>query len=59
MERVHLRSNRYAKNSSCLWFNDQAEQAAQFDASLFRDSKIGKTARYSEAAAKASGQKAP
>jgi len=30
----------------CLWFDTQAEQAAKFYASVFKDSKIGKTSRY-------------
>ena len=30
----------------CLWFDTQAEQAAQFYASVFKDSKIGKISRY-------------
>jgi predicted 3-demethylubiquinone-9 3-methyltransferase (glyoxalase superfamily) len=31
-----------------LWFNDQAEEAANFYTSLFKDSKMGKIARYPE-----------
>src|SRR5262249_59146157 len=30
----------------CLWFDTQAEQAAKFYASVFKDSKIGKVSRY-------------
>jgi predicted 3-demethylubiquinone-9 3-methyltransferase (glyoxalase superfamily) len=30
----------------CLWFDTQAEQAAKFYASVFKDSKIGKISRY-------------
>jgi len=41
----------------CLWFDHQAEEAARLYTSLFERSKIGRVARYSEAAAKASGQK--
>jgi predicted 3-demethylubiquinone-9 3-methyltransferase (glyoxalase superfamily) len=40
----------------CLWFNDQAEQAARFYVSVFKNSKILGIARYGESAAKASGQ---
>lgn len=40
----------------CLWFDNQAEEAAKFYTSLFENSKIGKAARYDEASAKASGQ---
>lgn len=30
----------------CLWFDDQAEEAAQFYTSIFKDGKIGKIQRY-------------
>ena len=30
----------------CLWFDTQAEEAAQFYASVFKDTKIGKISRY-------------
>lgn len=30
----------------CLWFDTQAEEGAQFYASVFKDSKIGKISRY-------------
>jgi predicted 3-demethylubiquinone-9 3-methyltransferase (glyoxalase superfamily) len=40
----------------CLWFDDRAEEAAKFYASIFPNSKIGTVAHYSEAAAKASGR---
>lgn len=33
----------------CLWFDSQAEQAAEFYTGIFRDSKIVATSRYSEA----------
>ena len=33
----------------CLWFDDQAEEAAKFYTSVFRNSKIGTIARYGEA----------
>lgn len=32
--------------STCLWFNDQAEEAAKLYTSIFKDGKIGKIARY-------------
>ncbi len=41
-----------------LWFDDQAEDAANFYTSLFSDSKMGKTTNYDEASAKASGRPA-
>jgi len=41
-----------------LWFDDQAEEAAKFYTSVFKNSKIGRILRYSEEAAKASGRPA-
>ena len=38
-----------------LWFDNQAEEAAKFYASIFKNSKIGRIARYGEAGAKVSG----
>ena len=38
-----------------LWFDNQAEEAAKFYTSVFKNSKIGKILRYDEAAAKAAG----
>ena len=40
----------------CLWYDGQAEEAARFYTSIFKDSKLGGIARYGAAAAKASGQ---
>jgi predicted 3-demethylubiquinone-9 3-methyltransferase (glyoxalase superfamily) len=39
-----------------LWFDNQAEDAAKFYTSVFKNSKVGRILRYDEAAAKASGQ---
>jgi predicted 3-demethylubiquinone-9 3-methyltransferase (glyoxalase superfamily) len=39
-----------------LWFNDKAEEAVNFYASIFRNSKIGSITRYGEEAAQASGR---
>jgi predicted 3-demethylubiquinone-9 3-methyltransferase (glyoxalase superfamily) len=41
-----------------LWFDDKAEEAANFYVSIFKNSKIGKVARYDEATAKAAGRPA-
>jgi predicted 3-demethylubiquinone-9 3-methyltransferase (glyoxalase superfamily) len=41
-----------------LWFDDQAEEAAKFYISIFKNSKIGKITRYDEEAAGASGRPA-
>lgn len=35
------------KISLCLWFDDQAEEAAKFYTSIFKNSKIGNILRYS------------
>lgn len=40
-----------------LWFDNQAEEAANFYVSIFRNSKIGSISRYDEAGAKVSGRK--
>lgn len=37
------------KIAPCLWFNDEAEQAAAFYTSVFPNSKIRKISRYTEA----------
>jgi predicted 3-demethylubiquinone-9 3-methyltransferase (glyoxalase superfamily) len=39
-----------------LWFDHQAEEAAKFYVSVFKNSKIGKIARYDEAGSKAAGR---
>ncbi len=39
-----------------LWFDTQAEEAANFYTSIFRNSGITKVTRYDEASAKASGR---
>jgi predicted 3-demethylubiquinone-9 3-methyltransferase (glyoxalase superfamily) len=40
----------------CLWFDDQAEEAAKFYVSIFKNSRIGRIARYGEAGAHVSGR---
>lgn len=44
------------KISSCLWFDNQAEEAANFYISVFKNSKLGKVMRYDAASAKVSGR---
>jgi predicted 3-demethylubiquinone-9 3-methyltransferase (glyoxalase superfamily) len=39
-----------------LWFDDQAEEAANFYVSIFKNSRIGTVARYGEAGADVSGR---
>lgn len=43
--------------SSCLWFNNQAEEAAQLYTTVFPNSKIEAISRYTEASAQKSGLK--
>ncbi len=35
--------------TTCLWFDDQGEEAAKFYTSIFKNSKIGAITRYGEA----------
>lgn len=44
------------KMTSCLWFNDRAEDAAKYYTSIFPNSKITRTIRYDAAAAQAAGR---
>ena len=44
------------KISVCLWFDSQAEEAAQFYVSTFKNARLGRIARYDEAVAKAAGR---
>ena len=37
------------KITPCLWFDGQAEEAAKFYVSVFKNSKMGKVARYGDA----------
>jgi predicted 3-demethylubiquinone-9 3-methyltransferase (glyoxalase superfamily) len=39
-----------------LWFDNQAEEAAHFYVSIFKNSKIGNITHYGEAAAEISGK---
>jgi predicted 3-demethylubiquinone-9 3-methyltransferase (glyoxalase superfamily) len=40
----------------CLWFDDQAEDAAGFYTSVLRDGKLGSVQRYTNSVSKVSGQ---
>jgi predicted 3-demethylubiquinone-9 3-methyltransferase (glyoxalase superfamily) len=44
------------KITPCLWFDTQAEEAAKFYVSLFRNSQLGQVTRYGDSGAQASGQ---
>lgn len=43
------------KISTCLWFESNAEEAAKFYTSVFKNSKMGKITHYNGDSAKASG----
>ncbi len=47
-----------SKITPCLWFDDQAEAAAQFYTSIFRNSKIVHISRYGEAGQEIHGKPA-
>ena len=42
--------------TSCLWFDNHAEEAARFYTSVFKNSKLGSISRYGDAGAQASGR---
>lgn len=44
------------KITPCLWFDDQAEEAARFYVSVFKNSKFGHVTHYDEASAEVSGR---
>ena len=44
------------KITSCLWFDNQAEEAAKFYVSIFKNSKIGIMSRYNDEAAQVAGR---
>jgi predicted 3-demethylubiquinone-9 3-methyltransferase (glyoxalase superfamily) len=35
--------------TTCLWFNTEAEEAASFYTGIFKDSRLGRVRRYTEA----------
>jgi len=46
------------KITPCLWFDTQAEEAAKFYASVFKNAKIGKISRYGKEGFEVHGKKA-
>lgn len=46
------------KITTCLWFDDQAEPAAKYYVSVFKDAKINNITRYPKAAEAVSGKPA-
>jgi predicted 3-demethylubiquinone-9 3-methyltransferase (glyoxalase superfamily) len=41
--------------TTCLWFDDQAEEAASYYTSIFKNSKLGRVSRYTEAGPRPAG----
>lgn len=52
---MHLKNIRMKKISTCLWFDNQAEEAVKFYTSVFKNSKTGNIRHYDEAGSNASG----
>jgi len=46
----------FQRITPCLWFDDQAEEAVGFYTSVFPNSRIGATTRYTKEAAEVSGR---
>jgi predicted 3-demethylubiquinone-9 3-methyltransferase (glyoxalase superfamily) len=44
-----MKGHHMSRIAPCLWFDDQAEEAARFYTSVFKNSKIVSVARYGEA----------
>lgn len=42
--------------TTCLWFDTQAEEAANFYVSVFKDGKLGNIARYNDATPERAGE---
>jgi predicted 3-demethylubiquinone-9 3-methyltransferase (glyoxalase superfamily) len=47
-------ANRVQRISNCLWFDDQAEAAVEFYTSIFEDSRVVQTTRYTPEGAQVS-----
>ncbi len=45
------------KPTPCLWFDTEAEEAAKFYVSVFKNSKLGKVSRYGKAGQEVHGKK--
>src|SRR5436309_1461128 len=50
------KESRMKKINAFLWFDSEAEEAAKFYVGIFKNSKIGKVARYGEEAAEKIGR---
>ena len=44
------------KITACLWFDGNAEEAAAFYTSIFKDSEVGSKSKYDDTSSEASGQ---
>jgi predicted 3-demethylubiquinone-9 3-methyltransferase (glyoxalase superfamily) len=55
---LNIREAVMQKITPNLWFDDEAEEAANFYTSIFKNSKIRKITRYPQAAVEVSGKKA-
>ena len=55
LENQSIKANYMQKITPFLWFNNQAEEAVKFYTSIFRNSRIGKIARYGEEGERVSG----
>ncbi|MBX3304085.1 MAG: VOC family protein [Nitrospira sp.] len=44
------------RSPPCLWFDDNADEAAKFYGSIFKNSKVTSITYYGEAGARASGR---
>ncbi|MFC3814164.1 VOC family protein [Lysobacter sp. GCM10012299] len=49
-------TKRFQRITPFLWFDSQAEEAANYYASIFPDSSVGKILRYDEASSQGSGR---
>ena len=56
MSTIETGQGRGHKITPCLWFDGNAEQAANFYVSVFKNSKITNIARYGDAGSDVSGQ---
>src|SRR5438128_11954836 len=54
--RQNFKGDYMQKITPFLWYDDKAEEAANFYVSLFKNSRIGDIVRYDEAGAKAAGR---
>jgi predicted 3-demethylubiquinone-9 3-methyltransferase (glyoxalase superfamily) len=56
MSQKNLKGDYMQKITPFLWFDDKAEEAANFYVSIFKNSKIGSITRYGEESAAVSGR---